>query len=307
MSQSRQSVSATLDAIASRRPALHTILTAFEPLLSARAELPEQLADMLKKATAPLPQLNTKRLGHGVPVMADAPAEWAAPLLRKAAITLIPIITDNEELAPYKTSLTKAFKAEDTPLAELFSAFIGGNATGIERMAKEQEIPAAVLAFAAGTVIGPVLAAYAKTQLSDADMAVWREGTCPVCGSFPSIAFLERRDPNQSEFLAGGGGKKHLHCSLCSYEWQFRRGACPSCGNEDAGALEYLRDRDTPWERIDLCRKCNTYCPGIDLREVAATPHMDAAALGMLHLDLVASREGLMPLAPSFWNTFEKE
>jgi FdhE protein len=307
MPQSRESVSATLNAIASRRPALHSILSAFEPLLTASAALPDALADELRNGTAPLPQARSERLAQGVPVMADAPTQWAAPLMRVAARHLLPVITAHQSLAGSRAGLEKAFDQDDTALAGLMSAIVHGDAGALTRAARQHDVPEAVFAFAANAVAGPVLHAMTQHHLHDADFAAWREGTCPVCGSFPSIAYLGRPDPDQSEFLRSGGGKKHLHCSLCTHEWLFRRGACPSCGNEDPGALEYLRDPQTPWERIDLCRKCNTYCPGVDLRETTENPQMDAMALGMLHLDLVAAREGLMPLAPSFWNTFDDE
>ena len=46
------------------------------------------------------------------------------------------------------------------------------------------------------------------------------------------------------------------------------------------------------------------YSPVVDLRERDARPDMDAQALSMLHLDMVAAEKGLKPLNPSFWNQF---
>ena len=56
-------------------------------------------------------------------------------------------------------------------------------------------------------------------------------------------------------------------------------------------------------ERIDWCTECKAYCPIIDLREREKTPDMDAMALGMLHLDIVAADKKLIPLRHSFWNS----
>jgi len=42
----------------------------------------------------------------------------------------------------------------------------------------------------------------------------------------------------------------------------------------------------------------------VDLREREGIPHMDAMAMGMMHLDMVASHRKLRPLKPSFWNMF---
>ena len=47
-----------------------------------------------------------------------------------------------------------------------------------------------------------------------------------------------------------------------------------------------------------------SYCPTVDLRESGEVPDMDAMALGMMHLDMVAARKGLSPLKASFWNLF---
>lgn len=69
--------------------------------------------------------------------------------------------------------------------------------------------------------------------------------------------------------------------------------------------MELLRESGPAHgERLDWCTKCKGYCPTVDLRERDTVPDPDALALGMLHLDMVASRKKLHPLRPSFWNTF---
>ena len=69
--------------------------------------------------------------------------------------------------------------------------------------------------------------------------------------------------------------------------------------------MELLRESSgSRGERIDWCTSCKSYCPSVDLRERDAAPDMDAMALGMMHLDIVAAQKGLLPLKPSFWNQF---
>lgn len=69
--------------------------------------------------------------------------------------------------------------------------------------------------------------------------------------------------------------------------------------------MEMLREsKNAQGERLDWCTKCKTYCPSVDLRERDTTPNLDALALGLLHLDMVAAKKGLHPINPSFWNTF---
>lgn len=170
-----------------------------------------------------------------------------------------------------------------------------------------------MLLFAFSFMLGPVLRALVELSPhgngKEAPWNVegaWRQGYCPVCGSGPSIAYLDRPVfDEKNAFLAGGGGKKHLHCSLCGTDWTFRRGACPFCGEEGAGVMEILKEAGNALgERLDWCTRCKTYCPAVDLRERDTTPDLDALALGMLHMDMVAAKKGLQPIHPAFWNTF---
>ena len=99
----------------------------------------------------------------------------------------------------------------------------------------------------------------------DAHPAAWRQGYCPVCGSYPSIAFLDKKEENPNNaFLASGSGKKHLHCGLCGTEWHFRHGACLACGKEGPGTIEILRESGIcNDERVDYCTSCKVYCPTV--------------------------------------------
>ena len=58
---------------------------------------------------------------------------------------------------------------------------------------------------------------------------------------------------------------------------------------------------------MEWCRYCQGYLPVVDLRERSSRPDMDALALGMMHLDIVAAEKGLHPLSPAFWNQFLTE
>ena len=196
----------------------------------------------------------------------------------------------------------------DTALKTLAEDLLREDVPALEKTAAGISVPLPVLLFAFGFVLGPALHALVAASEGkpwEAEGA-WRQGYCPVCGSFPSIAYLERPVfEEKNAFLAGGGGKKHLHCSLCGTDWIFRRGACPSCGEEGSGVMEILRESgEAQGERLDWCMKCRTYCPTVDLRERVDTPDLDALALGLLHLDMVAAGKKLHPLNPSFWNTF---
>lgn len=307
MAISRQTVSETLAETASRRPVLQPVLTAFTPLLEARAALPEKLAPMLEESDFSLPPWRPERAQQGVPLLAGASLNGLFPLLRESAGALLPLLASLPSMGGYSAALEGFFQREDDAM-KAAQALLDGNETGLARIAEGAKLPAPVLVFALETCLGPVIRVVAAKYDSpwDERPASWMQGFCPVCGSFPSVSYLEPRVfDEKNAYLAGGGGKKHLHCALCGTNWHFRRGACPACGQEGSGVMELLRETGgNRGERVDWCTKCKSYCPSVDLRERDTVPDMDAMALGMMHLDIIAAQKGLQPLKPSFWNQF---
>ncbi|MBQ7584872.1 MAG: formate dehydrogenase accessory protein FdhE, partial [Desulfovibrionaceae bacterium] len=133
----------------------------------------------------------------------------------------------------------------------------------------------------------------------------WQQGYCPVCGSYPTLAWLDKAVVDErNPFLLEGGGKKHLHCGVCGANWRFLRLSCPNCGVAESKQIEIMTCADdTHGESLDWCNKCNFYLPTIDLRERPAIPNFEAQALGMLPLELLAKEQNLKPLRLSFWNS----
>lgn len=315
MAANCQSVAKTVADVVTRRPVLEPVLRAFEPLLSASEELAGQMAEEVRKAGLGLPEMQWDRAQQGVSLLADAPLNGIAGPMHTAAQTLLPLMEFLEAVAPHSARLRAFFlrpvatEGKDSR-EELAEAVVGGKP--IDGMAQECGVEANLLAFVTGFLLTPVLRAMVANSMPEDGEApwdatnAWQQGYCPVCGSFPSIGWLDKpRVDEKNAYLAGGGGKKHLHCSACGAGWKFLRGACPSCGTDGGGAMEMLRESEAPMgERLDWCTRCKTYCPTVDLREREAVPDLDTLALGMMHLDMVAARKGLRPLKPTFWNTF---
>ena len=316
MAVSCQSVEETVSGILARRPVLSPVLQAFAPLLAARAALPAQLKPLLEAAGVRLPAMQRERAAQGYPLLAEVPLAGIGTALRAAAEAMIPLLAAQEIIRPHEAKLRAFFvdaaQGPEAPVA-LAEAVLNETAESVEKTAAHLDVPVQVLLFAFSFMLGPVLRALVElSPHGDGKEApwnvegTWRQGYCPVCGSGPSIAYLDRPVfDEKNAFLAGGGGKKHLHCSLCGTDWTFRRGACPFCGEEGAGVMEILKEAGNALgERLDWCTRCKTYCPTVDLRERDTAPDLDALALGMLHMDMVAAQKGLQPLPPAFWNTF---
>ena len=317
MGSSCQSAARTMADVIARRPVLEAVLRTFEPLLEARDGLVSRLAEEIRTTGFHLPAFQRERAVSGVPLMADMPVTGLAPAMRHAAEIMLPLLFAQQVVAPHAAALEEFFlrsveEGKADARENLAEAMLNGSTEAFAGIADRSGIPPEVLAFAADFVVSPVLRALVWQGVSEEEdfpweeEGVWREGYCPVCGTFPSIAWLDRPSLDEKNaYLSGGGGKKHLHCSLCGSNWKFRRGVCPSCGKEGDGVMEILRESSgARGERLDWCTQCKSYCPTVDLREREGIPHMDAMAMGMMHLDMVASHRKLRPLKPSFWNMF---
>lgn len=315
MAVSRQNVKETIADVIAWRPAFETVLLAFEPILAAQAELAEKLSGTMKTYGLILPKPQAERMHQGVSLLSGQSLKGISGAIRVCAAKLLPLLGAIDALSEHIPALSKYFLAESTDKDsrdELAEAIVSGNSTTIDRVAEEQGIDPDILEFIAVILVSPVLKALTLEALPEEGDSPWDLGNewsygyCPVCGSLPSIGWLDKPSVEaQNAFLAGGGGKKHLHCGLCGADWKFRRGACPACNEDGSGVIEMLHESGvTHGERLDWCTKCKAYCPTVDLRDREFVPNPDAAALGMMHLDMVATRKKLRPLKPSFWNMF---
>jgi FdhE protein len=79
---------------------------------------------------------------------------------------------------------------------------------------------------------------------------------CPFCGSKPQLAVLRPE---------GDGGKRHLLCSLCLTEWEFRRVLCPMCEEVDHAKLPRYSAEDPIAVRVEACDACKTYLKSFDM------------------------------------------
>jgi FdhE protein len=321
----RQTVSQTIADVIAWRPALGSVLKSFEPILSAQAEVGESLASSSQIAAfavaaqggLPWDNMQAERCRSGIFLLAGADFSGLAEAVHTSANALLPLLAELEAVKPHLDAL-QVFFGKSAPAGTedcreaLLEALVSGNEAFLKKLAADNDLEPAILNFVAGFIVAPVLRAVtAQLQSEEQDgpwdkQGMWQEGFCPVCGALPVIAWLDKRHVDERNvYLVGGGGKKHLHCGLCGANWQFRRNVCPSCGKTGNDVMEFLRESGSAHgERVDWCTSCKGYCPTVDLRERESVPHLDALALGMLHLDMVAARKKLRPLRQSFWNSF---
>lgn len=299
------SVAQTLHAACERHPALAPLIDHFSALYAARAELIESLADKLAKdENCPAPVIQEERLQQGIPVLSDSDIEWAEAYYPEIEAGLFEYLETIGSLQPAVAQFKEAIAAEKLSISTLLRAALNSNESVFTKSAKAADMESTTLLFITQQILSCVLGAYVTVHNEALSKIFWREAYCPVCGSFPDISMLQRPDADQSEFLAGGGGKKMMHCSSCSHQWHFRRGTCPACNNDEAGAIHYFHIEEHTGERVEYCNKCNTYLNNIDLRNSTITPDLAVAPLTLIHLDMQAAQKKLKPLVHSIWNTF---
>jgi len=105
---------------------------------------------------------------------------------------------------------------------------------------------------------------------------------CPFCGRKPGSGVLRP---------LGDGGQRSLICSLCLYEWEFRRIVCPACGEENHAKLPVYTADEPKHVRVECCDSCRCYIKTVDLtKNGLAEPVVDEIAA--IPLDLWAQDHG---------------
>lgn len=282
------------------RPAHASLLDAFEQPLAIRAGL----ADLFANDPIPLPEINLELIAQGGSVLTGDDLARLEPWLLHATRELLPVLESSFPNGEPFRKLATAAATGELSVREASRALLDGDAAKLEALGNAVGVPAGYLMLSLQMIAGAAIAGLASQLGDQLESTSWSHGSCPVCGSSPSLATLSRKDDVQVEALVGGGGKKHLHCGLCGHSWRFQRNACAGCGNEDPHSREVFYAERAKHERIETCSQCKGYLLCVDLREYEKDPNLQALPLALVHLDIIAQEKGFGPLSPATWNTF---
>ena len=314
----QQTAAQTLEDVIKWRPALKNVLEAFAPMLTAQEELADDIAHKIGQtadlAELGIPAWENARMTQGLSLLPGTSLEAFAPHFAQSAAIMLPLLEVLDMVKEHGEALQRLMgaDADSKECATLMEALAADEQVTLGNIADKAGVPVSLLAFVGQMVLSPVLHGLVKAMIAPLqeeekelpweEANAWQQGYCPVCGALPTISWFSRPAIDaKNAYLAGGGGKKHLHCSQCGADWKFPRAKCPACGNGES--LKNLRESENNHgERIDWCGKCKGYCCNVDLRERLALPNLDALALGLMHLDMVAAQKKLRPLRPMFWN-----
>ncbi len=116
----------------------------------------------------------------------------------------------------------------------------------------------------------------------------WKEGSCPLCGHWPSLSLIA----DQEE------GRRYLWCLHCGTSWRHPRLRCSFCGCTDQAQLLHLHLEERPEFRLEGCRSCKRYVKEFRSTEERANLPWEALFLGTAALDLIAADHGLLRDSP---------
>ncbi len=283
-----------------RRPALESVVRPFLPVLIRRATVIETLID---QAFATEISSDEEGRSAGMAWLSDHGVDNWEALVKLAVRDLLPELGRSfPDLDSDFAVIAKRMERSNDLSGNLARAWLKGDHPDFETEAKRVAASTDALGFAINWGISAVLGAVRRLWVEAGLKLTGTTGNCPFCGSLPAVAFLARPQGATTEFLTGGGGQKYLHCDLCGHQWRFPRNRCPVCETDDNRQLVYFMENDEAGERIDACRKCGRYLLCVDLREREGAPPMDMAAVGMVHLDVIAQEKGFLPTVWALWN-----
>lgn len=286
------------DYYAKIRPVQEDLLRSFQKVFEAQTRLAERFSG----CAIDLPDVDASSFVQGVSWLAEYDIRTLGALLNESADVMLPVMV---EAFPFGESIEWLMRSLDTTgglLGESVAALLANDLESLKQHAERLSCDPGMFAYLLRTITAPVMTALARNGTELLQNLSWSQGYCPVCGSAPSIGFLSKKENVDLESLVGGGGKKYLHCSLCTHVWHFRRDMCPSCGTTEAHQREVLFVEGARHERAELCGVCKGYLLVVDYREVDLEPNLLLAPVALMHLDVVAQQKGGKPVYEAPWN-----
>lgn len=274
-------------------PHAANVIEAFEGLFTARARVRMNLPDY----EAQWISLDPASFRQGAPAAGKDTFVVSDDLLGSAADELIPAMQNGFPLIGENLrSIHSAISEGNLDLTAVSEAVLLGKEDAIEQQSERMGVPAWVLSFTVGQLLKPFAEKRSEAIARLIDEKDWSQGYCPVCGSLPYLSIL-----------AGKEGQRLLVCSFCGHRWKYMRTACPFCGTDDSESLEFLFSSEREHERIHVCHKCKKYIPTLDVRDLIGDIVPEAAALGVVHLDVLAQDQGYSPGAVTEWNVLRRQ
>ncbi len=274
------------DTIRDTSPFLEPVIEAFRGIITGREllktaiqERPDAVAGL--QSRGPSPDGHPRLTRKDIAALVDP---WSGTV-RSALETLKAFPGIRQEIE----RTVEALDQGGVDLNACMESLVEGRQDDTAAAAGRIGIPPAAFEFILGQILKPFVEKRTEKLRAHVSDMPWHRGCCPVCGEMPELSFLQ-----------GEEGQRRLRCSLCGHDWRFDRMACPYCAEKHADR-EIISIETEPNRWAEMCPSCRRYIVAADLR--AGCPDAIAvAALGMVHLDMIAQARGYAPVAACAWN-----
>ena len=277
----------SFDNIEREAPFLKSAVKAFRGVMISRAALKARLPERSDIHISP-PE--DSRFSEGIPWLTEQTiTSFVDPWGDSVKSTIQPLLKAFPSIRLEISRTQEAFERGSIDLKYCIGALVEGREEDIVMIANRLGFNPIVLKFILGQILKPFVEKRAEELQPLIKDVPWQRGYCPICGSFPELSFLQ-----------GDEGQRWLKCSLCGYDWRFDRMTCPYCEEKNENKeLICVVGSEHKW--LELCHECHRYIVGIDLRKQGGII-TDVAAIGMIHLDIIAQQKGFLPTAECAWN-----
>ena len=244
------------------------------------------------------PEMAKIKLKEGFPLL-EAPEIHIPPdqferVFKKVSLL---VAEKRESLSPKISEILDKVKNQKTDIHQLAQSNLKQDLEKDRKTHIKEKDSQSLLNFLIKASLKPFGHAYgsALNTYLPSDNHHWLQSYCPICGSKPSLAYIE-----------GEEGQRHLLCSWCDTTWIFPRIKCPFCQNEDQKSLNYFSIEDEKEKKgkdnISVCKKCKRYIKTLDKRKWEETEGTDLQIddLATFYLDLLAEREGYERITSHF-------
>jgi FdhE protein len=265
-----------LAALARQRPALADAVNFLHgALLALYAEPVREVLPALDRTEA------ATRLQAGLPLLRGETISLDEKAFCRRWLGVCAALRDSAPGADHTLLVEMARSGQLRPI-ELLGQVLAGRPEVVHARAEELGADPGRAAIVFRLTLFPVLAHLREALPASEAGAGWHQGYCYWCGGWPLLG--EFRGLEQTRFL---------RCGLCAAAWEFPRGCCPFCDNEDHRSLGYYHvDGEEARGRAAACDACRGYVKMVTSLQALSGPRLLVTDLATTPLDLVMLERG---------------
>ena len=108
--------------------------------------------------------------------------------------------------------LARAIWDDDMGRLQALASKAGVSPDATPDISRENMLP--MFSLLGSLALGPFMQRMARDGAKSIGNLQWSKGYCPICGSFPDMSLLRKKESMDSEYLAAHGGQRWLHWFL---------------------------------------------------------------------------------------------